>query len=52
MFVLAEGGTAPLVHPGAAGGVLSLAWLVIALPALGAAVLLVGGPLARGRLDR
>jgi NADH-quinone oxidoreductase subunit L len=32
--------------------VLSLVWLVLALPALGAAILLVGGPLAKGRLDR
>jgi NADH-quinone oxidoreductase subunit L len=52
MFVLAEGGSAPLVHPGSADGVLSLVWLVLALPALGAAILLVGGPLAKGRLDR
>jgi len=52
MFVLAEGVTAPVVHPGSADGVLSLVWLVIALPALGAAVLLVGAPLAKGRLDR
>jgi NADH-quinone oxidoreductase subunit L len=52
MFVLAEGVTAPVVHPGSADGVLSLIWLVIALPALGAAILLVGAPLARGRLDK
>jgi NADH-quinone oxidoreductase subunit L len=52
MFVLAEGVTAPVVHPGSADGVLSLIWLVIALPALGAAILLVGGPLAKGRLDK
>jgi NADH-quinone oxidoreductase subunit L len=51
MFVLAEG-AAPLVHPGSADGVFSLLWLVIALPLLGAVVLLVGGPLARGRLDK
>jgi NADH-quinone oxidoreductase subunit L len=51
MFLLAEG-TAPLVHPGSADGVFSLLWLVIALPLLGAAILLLGGPLARGRLDR
>ena len=50
MFVLAEG--APLVHPGSADGVFSLLWLVIALPLLGAVVLLVGGPLSRGRLDK
>jgi NADH-quinone oxidoreductase subunit L len=52
MFVLAEGVTAPVVHPGSADGVLSLIWLVIALPALGAAILLVGGPLSKGRLDK
>ncbi len=52
MFVLAEGVTAPVVHPGSADGMLSLIWLVIALPALGAAILLVGGPLAKGRLDK
>ena len=51
MFVLAEG-AAPLVHPGSADGVFSLLWLVIALPLLGAVVLLVGGPLSRGRLDK
>src|SRR4051794_41687495 len=51
MFVLADG-TAPVVNPTPADGVFSLLWLVIALPALGAAILLVGGPLAKGRLDR
>jgi NADH-quinone oxidoreductase subunit L len=51
MFVLAEG-AAPLVHPASADGVFSLLWLVIALPLLGAAILLVGGPLAKGRLDK
>src|SRR6476620_1739742 len=51
MFVLAEG-AAPVVHPGSADGVFSLLWLVIALPLLGAVILLVGGPLAKGRLDR
>jgi len=50
MFALAEG--APLVDPGSADGVFSLLWLVIALPLLGAVILLVGGPLAKGRLDR
>ena len=39
---LAEG-TVPVVHPAAAGGAFTLLWLVIALPALGAAVLLLGG---------
>ena len=51
MFVLAEG-AAPLVHPTSADGVFSLLWLVIALPLLGAVILLVGGPLAKGRLDK
>jgi NADH-quinone oxidoreductase subunit L len=51
MFVLAEG-AAPLVEPGSADGVFSLLWLVIALPLLGALILLLGAPLARGRLDK
>jgi NADH-quinone oxidoreductase subunit L len=51
MFVLAEG-TTPLVDPTSADGVFSLLWLVIALPLLGALILLAGGPLAKGRLDR
>ena len=33
----------PVISPVAADGVFSLLWLVIALPALGAAVLLIGG---------
>jgi NADH-quinone oxidoreductase subunit L len=51
MFVLAES-AAPLVQPTSADGVFSLLWLVIALPLLGAVVLLIGGPLAKGRLDK
>ncbi|MGA8247561.1 MAG: NADH-quinone oxidoreductase subunit L [Nocardioides sp.] len=51
MLTLAQA-VAPVVHPASADGVLSLGWLVIALPALGAAILLVGGPLAKGRLDK
>src|SRR4051795_5043742 len=51
MFVLAEG-AAPLVDPTSASGVFSLLWLVIGLPLLGAVILLVGGPLAKGRLDK
>lgn len=44
---MAEGGHAvPLVDPTSADGVFSLMWLVIALPAAGAVVLLVGGALA------
>src|SRR6478735_6169099 len=51
MFVLAEG-VAPVVDPASADGVFSLLWLVVALPALGAVILLVGGPLTKGRLDK
>ncbi|GAB3257245.1 NADH-quinone oxidoreductase subunit L [Alteromonas gracilis] len=36
-------GTVPVVDPGAADGVFGLVWLLIALPALGAAILLIGG---------
>ncbi|MXG90183.1 NADH-quinone oxidoreductase subunit L [Nocardioides sp. YIM 123512] len=47
MYVMAEGGhSVPLVDPTSADGVFSLMWLVIALPAAGAAVLLIGGALA------
>jgi NADH-quinone oxidoreductase subunit L len=42
----------PVVDPGAADGVFALLWLVIALPLLGAVLLLVGGPLTRGRIDK
>ena len=42
----------PVVDPGAADGVFVLLWLVIGLPLLGAVVLLLGGPLARGAVDR
>ena len=42
----------PVVDPGAADGVFGLLWLVVALPLLGALVLLLGGPLTRGRIDR
>jgi NADH-quinone oxidoreductase subunit L len=41
-----EGSHIPVVDPTAADGIFSLAWLVIALPAAGAAVLLIGGALA------
>src|SRR4051812_757658 len=51
MFVLAEG-AAPLVDPGSADGVFGLLWLILALPALGAVVLLIGGPLTRGAIDK
>ncbi|MET1059356.1 MAG: NADH-quinone oxidoreductase subunit L [Nocardioides sp.] len=42
--LLAEGGThVPVVDPTTAEGVLSLSWLVIALPLAGAVILLLGG---------
>ncbi len=37
------GHTVPIIDPAAADGVFSLLWLIIALPALGAAVILLGG---------
>ena len=52
MFSLHEGAHIPVVDPSAADGAFSLLWLVVALPALGAVVLLVGGPLTRGRIDK
>jgi NADH-quinone oxidoreductase subunit L len=45
MFSMHEGGI-PVVDPTTADGVFSLAWLVIALPAAGAAILLIGGAIA------
>ena len=56
-YIFSEGGDhavshVPVVDPGAADGAFALLWLVIALPLLGALVLLVGGPLARGTVDR
>ena len=49
----AEGGHhIPVVDPGPADGVFALLWLVIALPLLGAAVLLLAGPSTRGATDR
>ncbi|QIK77203.1 NADH-quinone oxidoreductase subunit L [Nocardioides piscis] len=42
----------PVIHPGAAEGVFSWLWLIIALPLAGAVVLLLGGALAKGALDR
>ena len=45
----ASEGTVPVIDPSAADGVLSLLWLIIALPALGATVILVaGGARSRG----
>ena len=48
MFVLARGHRSRSSTPDRPDGVFSLLWLVIALPALGALILLVGGPLAKG----
>ncbi len=48
LWVLAAesgGHEVPVIDPGAASGVFSLMWLVIALPAAGAVVLLLGGAL-------
>src|SRR4051794_32457751 len=49
MLALHEGGHIPVVDPTAADGVFALAWLVIALPAAGAAILLIGGAIAPKR---
>ncbi len=45
MYALTESVHVPVVEPSAADGVFSLMWLVIALPLLGAVVLLLGGRL-------
>jgi len=52
MSFLLDEGAIPVVHPTAADGAFTLLWLVVALPAVGAAVLLIGGPLTRGALDK
>ena len=52
MFSQHVGATIPVVDPSAADGAFSLLWLVVALPAVGAVVLLVGGPLTRGKIDK
>jgi NADH-quinone oxidoreductase subunit L len=49
MFFMNEGAHVPVVDPTAADGILSLAWLVIALPAAGAVILLIGGAIAPKR---
>src|SRR4051812_39780064 len=46
MFLMHEGSSVPVVDPTTADGIFSLAWLVIALPAAGAAILLIGGAIA------
>jgi NADH-quinone oxidoreductase subunit L len=48
----AEGHAIPIVDPATADGVFSLMWLVIALPAAGAVLLLVGGPMFPRAFDR
>jgi NADH-quinone oxidoreductase subunit L len=50
--IFLEGGEIPVVSPAAADGVFSLLWLVVALPAAGAVVLLLGGALAPKAVDR
>ncbi len=52
MYPLHEGGAIPVVDPTSADGAFGLLWLIIALPALGALVLLVGGPLTKGAIDK
>ncbi len=52
MLVTSEGGLVPVVDPTSADGVFALLWLVVALPLVGAAVLLIGGPLVPRALDR
>ncbi|HET9998147.1 MAG TPA: NADH-quinone oxidoreductase subunit L [Nocardioides sp.] len=52
MSFLHEGTHVPVVDPSSADGAFGLLWLIVALPALGALVLLVGGPLARGAIDK
>jgi NADH-quinone oxidoreductase subunit L len=49
MIALHEGGHLPVVDPTTADGIFSLAWLVIALPLAGAAILLIGGAIAPKR---
>jgi NADH-quinone oxidoreductase subunit L len=49
MYALHEGGHLPVVDPTTADGIFSLAWLVIALPLAGAAILLIGGAIAPKR---
>ncbi len=46
MISMHEGSHLPVVDPTTADGIFSLAWLVIALPLAGAAILLIGGAIA------
>src|SRR4051812_30719879 len=50
-FLVHDSGV-PVVDPTPADGVFGLLWLVVALPALGAVVLLVAAPFARGAIGR
>jgi len=52
IFLQDPHGAVPVVSPAAADGVFSLLWLVIALPALGALLLLGVAPFTRGAMDR
>jgi NADH-quinone oxidoreductase subunit L len=52
LALAAEGHAVPVVDPTSADGAFSLMWLVIALPALGGLLLLVGGPIAPRAFDR
>jgi len=52
MYSLQEHGSIPVVDAVGADGVFSLLWLIIALPLAGAAILLIGGPLLKGALDK
>src|SRR5262245_31191783 len=51
-FLLHDGAQIPVVDPTTADGAFTLLWVIVALPALGAAILLIGGPLTRGALDK
>ena len=52
MYSLQEHGSIPVVDAVGADGVFALLWLIIALPLASAAVLLIGGPLFKGALDK
>jgi NADH-quinone oxidoreductase subunit L len=52
LSLAAEVGEIPVVEPATADGVFSLLWVVIALPLLGAVILLVGGAIFPRIVDR
>ncbi len=52
LFAGHEGGAIPVVDPSSADGAFSLLLLVVALPALGALVLLAVAPFTRGAVDK